>query len=103
MPHIKLLKRKRDTVPTQRKGKYQEVYQDKRWLKLRNHKRRANPLCERCEKKGKVTPAKEVHHKIPFDTGKTPEEVEVLAFGWDNLMSVCEPCHEELHKELKNV
>jgi 5-methylcytosine-specific restriction endonuclease McrA len=45
---------------------------------------------------------KEVHHKIPFETGKTPEEVEKLAYDWDNIESLCEPCHEARHKELKN-
>jgi 5-methylcytosine-specific restriction enzyme A len=101
MATIKLLKRKRDSVPTTKKGQYQDIYQDKRWLKLRNHKRRVNPICEKCEKKGKVTPMKEVHHKKPFQEGRTPEEVEELAYDWDNLESLCEPCHEEAHKELK--
>lgn len=101
MPTIKLLQRKRDNVPTQRKGEYQNIYQDKRWKKLRAQKMRVNPLCERCEKKGKVTPAEEVHHKIPFETGSTPEEIELLAFDWDNLESDCTSCHKEAHKELK--
>lgn len=100
MPTIKLLRRKRDNVPTVRKGLYQDIYQDRRWLNLRNHKRRVNPLCERCMELNKVTPMDEVHHKIPFDTGKTKDEIESLAFDWDNLESVCEPCHKTRHKEL---
>jgi len=103
MPTIKLLAKKRDSVPTQRKGVYQNIYQDKRWKKLRAAKMRANPLCERCEKKNRVTPASEVHHKKPFDEGQTQEEIESLAFDWDNLESDCEPCHEEAHKELKKL
>jgi 5-methylcytosine-specific restriction protein A len=95
MPTIKLLKRKRDSVSTSRKRDYQEIYQDKRWLKLRNHKRRVNPLCERCESLGKVTPMVEVHHKVPFD-----DEPD-LAFECDNLESLCTLCHEFRHKELK--
>lgn len=101
MPTIKLLKCKRDSVPTTRKGEYQNIYQDKRWLLLRNHKRRVNPVCERCESLNKTTPTKEVHHKKPFQLGKTPEEIESLAFDWYNLESLCEPCHEIRHKELK--
>jgi 5-methylcytosine-specific restriction endonuclease McrA len=62
-----------------------------------------NPICERCEARGRVTPTSEVHHKKPFDTGRTEEEIEELAFDYDNLKSVCEPCHEEAHKELKNI
>jgi predicted HNH restriction endonuclease len=46
----------------------------------------------------KVVPMKEVHHKKPFQEGRTKEEVEELAFDWDNLESVCAECHETRHK-----
>ena len=101
MPTIKLLKTKRDNVRTVRKGKYQDIYQDRRWKLLRAAKMRANPLCEVCEMKDRVTPTKEVHHKIPFDTGTTQEEIEYLAFNWNNLQSVCNPCHKDEHKKLR--
>jgi 5-methylcytosine-specific restriction enzyme A len=101
MPTIKLLKRKRDDVRTERVRDYQEIYQDKRWKKLRAWKMRNNPLCELCEARGKVVQMEEVHHLIPFDSGATKEEVEELAFDYDNLESLCEKCHEERHKELK--
>jgi 5-methylcytosine-specific restriction enzyme A len=101
VPTIKLQKRQRDNVPTRKKGEYQEIYQDKRWKQLRNAKMKANPLCERCESVDDVVPMQEVHHKIPFNTGKTRDEVEALAFSWDNLESLCESCHEERHKQLK--
>jgi len=102
MPTIKLLKRQRDSVPTKRKGEYQNIYQDKRWKKLRDLKAKNEPTCEECWKKGKVKPMDEVHHIIPFQQGKTPEEIESLAFDWDNLISLCEPCHEKAHKRIKN-
>jgi 5-methylcytosine-specific restriction enzyme A len=100
MPTIKLLKRKRDSVPTRKKGEYQEVYQDKRWKKLRDAKMKAFPLCERCESLGKVVPMDEVHHKKPF-YNSDKDVVESLAFDWDNLESLCSECHEIRHKELK--
>ena len=80
---------------------YQGIYQDKRWKKLRLEKMRVNPLCERCANMDRITPAEEVHHKIPFDIGMTQEQRERLAFDWDNLMSVCNECHDFLHLELK--
>jgi 5-methylcytosine-specific restriction enzyme A len=101
MPTINLLKTKRDSVPTVRKGKYQEIYQDKRWKKIRNIKLRANPLCERCELLNRITPTTEVHHKIPFDYGKTNDEIEELAFDYDNTESLCDPCHDIRHEELR--
>jgi 5-methylcytosine-specific restriction enzyme A len=102
MPTINLLKSKRDSVPTKRKGQYQKIYQDKRWKNLRDQKFKSNPICERCESLGRVTPTEEVHHKIPFDYGKYQDEINELAFDWENLESVCSPCHEFRHKELKN-
>jgi 5-methylcytosine-specific restriction protein A len=102
MPTIKLLKKRRDSVVTNHKQKYQNVYQDKRWKFIVVSKKRVNPLCERCEKNGKVVQMQEVHHVIPFETGKTAEEVDRLAFDWDNVESLCEPCHEARHKKLKN-
>jgi 5-methylcytosine-specific restriction protein A len=100
MAFIKLLKPKTNYVKTTRKGEYQAIYQDKHWLKLRNAKRRNNPLCEECEKRNRVTPMREVHHKKPFDTGRTPDEIQELAFDYDNLVSLCDPCHDEAHKNL---
>jgi 5-methylcytosine-specific restriction protein A len=102
MPKIKLLRKRRDNVITVRKSEYQHIYQDKRWKFIVAARKRENPLCQRCEAKNKVKPLDEIHHIIPFDTGRTPEEVEALAFDYDNTMSVCEKCHEALHKELKN-
>jgi 5-methylcytosine-specific restriction protein A len=101
MPTINLLKTNRDSVPTVRKGKYQEIYQDKRWKKIRNAKLRANPLCERCESLNRITPAVEVHHKVPFDYGKTNDEIDELAFDYDNTESLCDPCHAIRHEELR--
>ena len=100
MAYIKLLKRRRDSVRTVRKSEYQVIYQDKRWKRIVAAKKRANPLCERCESLYKVTPMSQVHHKKPFDTGVTPEEIESLAFDYDNTESLCEKCHEIRHKEL---
>lgn len=100
MPTIKLLKSKRDNVRTVRKKQYQDIYQNKRWKKLREWKLMNNPLCERCLENGRNTTAFEVHHKIPFETGRTPEEIETLAFDYDNLKSVCDPCHDAEHKKL---
>jgi 5-methylcytosine-specific restriction protein A len=100
MPTIKLLK-KYNPVKTTRVRQYQAIYQSKRWWKLRAWKLQNNPLCEECEKRGKVVQTEEVHHKIPFDTGKTKEEIEELAYNYENLESLCIKCHKERHAELK--
>jgi 5-methylcytosine-specific restriction enzyme A len=101
MPTINLgYKKKRDT--TYNTTKHQEVYQDKRWKRLRKLKFLINPLCEVCEKRGKVVVADEIHHIIPFLTGTTEEEIETLAFDYDNLISLCIACHKEAHRLLND-
>ena len=61
-----------------------------RWRDLRRAKLRADPLCEPCKAGGVITPAEHVHHKRPR---KTHHE---LAFEWENLESVCKPCHNAM-------
>ena len=86
--------RKKPRERTFNKSAYQKVYQDKRWKRLRKSKLRGNPLCEDCERVGKVSITEEVHHIKPFDiTG----DYELLAFDYDNLMSLCKECHHKKH------
>ena len=100
MPYINLGKRKpRDRSIS--KDRHQKIYNDKRWWRLRDAKKRANPLCEKCEAEGRITQTQAVHHIIPFETGSTPEMVERLAFDYNNLMSVCNECHSILDNLVK--
>lgn len=39
------------------------------WKRLRDKHIALNPLCEMCEKSGRLTPADEVHHKVPLSAG----------------------------------
>ena len=79
----------------------QRIYQDPRWRRLRAEKFKNDPLCEECEKRDIVKQAEEVHHKIPFETGRTPGEIEALAFDYDNLQSLCVKCHKKADRKFK--
>ena len=71
------------------------LYVSDRWRKLRLVKLRYNPLCERCEKRGKIVEAEDVHHIKTFVVdGKIDAE---RAYNINNLMSLCKKCHGELH------
>ena len=85
-------KKKRDR--TYNKTAYQKVYQDKRWKRLRKAKLRNNPLCEECEKEGRVSITEEIHHIRTFDIDGNYER---LAFDYDNLMCLCKECHYKKH------
>lgn len=72
---------------------------------------RQHPLCERCRREGiaagvlpdgYITSAVDVHHKTPVERGRTPQEMEWLAYnlGGNNLEALCIPCHIKTHQEM---
>lgn len=58
------------------------------WKRIRDRYITAHPLCEQCQKRGKMTAATEVHHIKPLSQGGTSE--------YTNLMALCTPCHSEI-------
>jgi len=55
------------------------------WRRIRAAHIAAHPLCEECQRAGRLTPAQEVHHILPLSQGGDHSR--------DNLMSLCKPCH----------
>ena len=49
---------------------------------------------------GYITPAIDVHHRVPVETAKTLQEMERLAYDWNNLEALCIPCHSRTHREM---
>jgi 5-methylcytosine-specific restriction protein A len=88
----------------------QSIYNSAEWRRLRDAKREANPLCERCIALGKAAGVKEgwlravqvIHHKIPIETARNFEEMKALAFRWNNLQSLCFQCHSEIHQQMNS-
>lgn len=78
------------------------VYNTARWKRLRLVKLKNNPLCEICEKKGITKMADDVHHIQSFMSVDDPEARKALAFDYDNLMSLCDECHSEIHKRKRS-
>lgn len=103
--------REEETMPTifkpkKRKGmgnikrkERMEIYNSGRWRVLRTAKMNSNPLCEMCEREGRTTPADDVHHIQSFMSTDDPDARRALAFDYDNLMSVCDRCHQKLHND----
>ena len=91
-----------------RDPRYQRLLNDRRWRELRIAYLREHPLCERCIREGKaagvpegyITPAIDVHHRVPVETAKTLQEMERLAYDWNNLEALCFPCHSRTHREM---
>ena len=95
MPTINLTKKRRN--PTVNKWQFQSIYNTRRWKQLRAAKVAENPLCEECEKAGRVRVTDEVHHIVPLDFSMNRFQLEVIAYDWDNLMSLCVECHKHKH------
>ncbi len=66
---------------------------DSRWDTLSLRLRTEQPLCMRCQQQGTVTPATEVHHRIPVEV--RPD----LLLDRNNCECVCRACHEVAERE----
>lgn len=64
---------------------------DRQWRKIRAAKLARDPLCERCQAAGRVTPAIDVHHRRKFRQGRSIDWG--LKTAPANLESVCKSCH----------
>ena len=61
------------------------------WKRIRDRYIQEHPLCELCLRDGRLTPAEEVHHKVPLSEGGTHAR--------DNLVALCKSCHARIHAQ----
>lgn len=77
--------------------KYAEAfYKSVAWQNCRNsYIKKVGGLCEECYKLGRITPAEEVHHKIPI----TPDNVydPCITLSYSNLIALCREHHRREH------
>ena len=85
--------------PKFRDNKWQKYYGTKEWHNLRQTKLYEQPLCERCLLHDRVRPATDVHHQKVFGSFPTEEERWYWFLNYDNLISVCQECHNEIHNK----
>ncbi len=64
------------------------LYHTGRWQKIRRAKMRDNPLCEDCERRGRVNVGVMVDHIHPVRDGGE-------MFDYENLQTLCDDCHRE--------
>lgn len=75
-------------------------YGSVQWQKCReSYKKSVGGLCERCLTKGLIVPAVHVHHIVPL-TNSTVNNPKI-ATCFENLMALCEDCHNEIHHRVK--
>lgn len=61
------------------------------WKRIRDSYVAVHPICELCEKEGRLTPTEEVHHILPLSEGGTHAR--------NNLIALCQPCHAKIHAD----
>lgn len=75
-----------------------KYYASSNWRKLRDGYLLQHPLCELCEKEGKITAAEDIHHILsPFDQ----KDIEYHMYNPNNLIALCKKCHGEIHAQHK--
>ena len=57
------------------------------WRRIRAAYIAANPLCEECKRNGYTVAGEQVDHIVPRHRGG--------GHGFDNLQTLCVPCHEK--------
>lgn len=61
------------------------------WKRIRDRYMDAHPLCEQCQREGRLVKAEQVHHIKPLAEGSDHCE--------NNLMSLCSSCYVKIHAE----
>ena len=71
-------------------------YKSVAWQRCRkNYAASVGGLCERCAKRGLISPGEIVHHKIRLTPANVHEPSVTLA--WSNLELLCRECHAKEH------
>ena len=80
------------------RSKFWSTYYNSAWWRTtRLEYKTKHPICERCIHEGRVTPMTDVHHMCRFGQGRTASERWQLLTDMDNLVSLCDKCHHEVH------
>lgn len=69
-----------------RKVDNSKFYNSRQWRRLRLVKLSTSPICEECERIGKITEGRVIDHIIPISRGGSPTNL-------DNLQTLCDACH----------
>lgn len=95
---IKITSKRNKAYNSSLRNKEQEkVYHTKQWdIAKRQVALRDNSLCRLCFSNRSWTASQLVHHIVEV------EEDSTLVYSADNLISLCESCHQQVHAEYRN-
>lgn len=82
---------------------YRKLINTRKWQKLRHQALiKTNYLCAVCLENDITTPATEVHHIAPVETGANLLHMKQLCYDPNNLLPVCRECHKNEHIKLNS-
>ena len=86
-----------------RNKEYRKLINTRKWQKMRLQAlSKTNYLCAVCLKDDITTPATEVHHIAPVETGANLLHMKQLCYDPNNLLPVCKECHKNEHIKLQS-
>ena len=74
-----------------------KIYNSSIWQKLRKTYMAAHPICEVCQLEGIIKPAVEIHHIREISNGTSIEQMQDIAYDYNNLQALCVECHHKIH------
>lgn len=78
-------------------------YNSHKWKTLRQWYMNEHPLCENCLKYSLSTEATDCHHIKPFRLGKSKDDKWDLFTDPNNLMALCQSCHQRIHNKINEL
>lgn len=96
MPTINKLPKKKKEYDIARKDRM-KIYNSSMWRKLRDIKVKEQPLCEICLIEGRIKLSEDCHHLQTFTSAKNEIERDLLAFDSNNIINLCDECHNAIH------
>lgn len=94
--HLPQIKKYRSQLRASKKDKYDEFYNSPQWKYMRDYiLSKNNFLCQECKKENIYTTACTVHHIVHLRAEGGWE----LRLKESNLMAICRPCHNKVHRE----
>lgn len=86
-----------------RDPRYQKLLNSRLWGEVKRVVwQRANGLCERCKREGRLTPGTDCHHIRPVEAARDEREMRRLAYNVGNIELLCVPCHIKTHQEMRS-
>lgn len=79
---------------------YIKLIHTSRWHNLRKEILTRHPLCQECQKVGRIEASTEVHHIRPVEEAIGYVEKYLRMYDPHNLRALCHDCHVRIHTEM---